>query len=229
MSTVRIKSSRQLENFLRILAEESVGMAQAGMQHNEPQRQKDIIRRMQKDKNSLSEEDPEKEAPAVDAAPPAGDTKSDEKPAAPTPKDVVSSEIKPSLDAIIRAIKEIRSGFGADDSAIEQELSNYFDRLDEAEKISMIVLMRSVGDIMRRESAGAEAPDPGQYNIITSIKSGEEKSSSPPSAVGSEEPKSTSPPPAAGQEDTTPPIKVGEPISEAYRKRIRDLLSKNRG
>ena len=228
MSTVRIKSSRQLENFLRILAEESVGMAQATMQHNEPQRQKDITRRMQRDKSSLSEEDPEKAQPAVDAAPPADDAKPNEKPAAPTPKDVVASEIKPSLDAIIRAIKEIRSGFGADDSAIEQELSSYFDRLDEAEKISMIVLMRSVGDIMRREATGAEAPEPGQYNIITSMKPGEEKPApTSPSPASSEEPKS-SPPPAGGSEDTTPPIKVGEPISEAYRKRIRDLLSKNR-
>ena len=226
MSTVRIKSSRQLENFLRILAEESVGMAQTGMQNNEPQRQKDIVKRMRHDKASLSEEDPEKAAPEVTVEP-AAEPK-DEKPpaAAPTPKDVPASEIKPSLDAIIRAIKEIRSGFGADDSAIEQELSSYFDRLDEAEKISMIVLMRSVGDIMRREASGAEAPEPGQYNIIMSMKPGEEKT--PPPAAGDEPPKSSSPPPAAGGEDTTPPIKVGEPVTEAYRRKIRDLLSKNR-
>jgi len=227
MSTVRIKSSRQLENFLRILAEESIGMAQAGMQqqNNEPRRQKDIIKRMQHDKSSLSEEDPEKEAPAVDAAPPDG-PKSAEKPAAPTPKDVSPNEIKPSLDAIIRAIKEIRSGFGADDSAIEQDLSNYFDRLDEAEKISMIVLMRSVGDIMRREAAGAEAPEPGQYNVITTMKPGEEKPTPAQKPESGTAP--ASPPPVSGQEDTTPPIKIGEPVSESYRRKIRDLLSANR-
>lgn len=227
MNKVKLKTSKQLETFLRVLAEESIGMAQVGMASNEPARQKDITKRMQKDKFALSEEDPEKASPEV------ADTKQPpdkEEPApAPTPKDVQTGEINPSLDAVIRAIKEIRSGFGADDSAIEQELSNYFDRLDEAEKISMIVLMRSVGDIMRREAQGAEAPEPSQYNVITSMKPGEESApAAEPNASSATPVTPSSPPPTSGQEDTAPPIKIGEPVTESYRRKIRDLLSKNR-
>jgi hypothetical protein len=223
VSTVKIKTAAGLEKFLRILAEESVSMAQAEPRSQEPARQRDIIKRMKQDKLSLSEEDPERaapEAPADSEPPPAPD-----KPAAQTPKDVEPSEINPTLDAIIRAIKEIRSGFGADDSAIEQELSNYFDRLDEAEKVTMIVLMRSVGDIMRREATGATAPEPAQYNVVMSMKSAEKATPAPAEAPQT----ASEPPQAAGSgEDTTPPIKVGEPVSEAYRRRIKDLLSRNK-
>jgi hypothetical protein len=226
MSAVKLKNAKQLEKFLRILAEESVGYAMndMAMKPSEPARQKDIVKRMQRDKSALTEEDPENTPPETSATEPA----QAEKPAAKTPSDTQVGEIKPTLDAIIRAIKEIRSGFGSDDSAIEQELSNYFDRLDEAERISMIVFMRSVGDIMRREATGAAAPEPGQYNVVTSMKPGEEqgeKAATP--APAASEPAASSPPPASGQEDTTPPIKIGEPMSEAYRRKIRDLLRRN--
>ena len=226
MSTVKLKTAKQLETFLRVLAEESVGMAQAGraVASTEPQRQKDIMKRIARDKKALSEEDPPEDAPAepkADTPPPAP-----EKPApAPTPRDVESGEINPSLDAVIRAIKEIRSGFGADDSAIEQELSNYFDRLEEAEKVTMIVLMRSVGDIMRREATGAEAPEPSQFNVVMSMKTGEE-SAEKAAAPASPPPPSPGVAPG-GTEDTAPPIKVGEPVSEAYRRKIKDLLSRH--
>jgi hypothetical protein len=223
VSSLRLNTPKKLETFLKILAEESIGMAQASA--NEPARQRDIIKRMQKDKSALSEEDPEKTAPEVPAtqpAPPDEEPKGD-KPVARTPADLQPGELKPTLDAVIRAVKEIRSGFGADDSEIERELSSYFDRLDEPERISMIVLMRSVGDIMRREAQGASAPEPGQYNVITSMKPGsrDEKPTSPEAPAS--EPDSA-PAPESGTEDNTPPIKVGEPVSESYRRRIRDLL-----
>lgn len=225
MSSVKLKNAAQLEKFLRILAEESVGFAMndMAMKPSEPARQKDIIKRMQRDKSALTEEDPESTPPETSATEPA----QPEKPAAKTPSDTQVGEIKPTLDAIIRAIKEIRSGFGSDDSAIEQELSNYFDRLDEAERISMIVFMRSVGDIMRREATGAAAAEPGQYNVVTSMKPGEEQGEKASPTPAASEPAASSPPPSAGQEDTTPPIKIGEPMSEAYRRKIRDLLRRN--
>lgn len=227
MSTVKLKTAKQLETFLRVLAEESVGMAQAGraVASTEPQRQKDIMKRIARDKKALSEEDPPADAPAAPAASAPEPAPAPERPApAPTPKDVEMGEINPTLDAVIRAIKEIRSGFGADDSAIEQELSNYFDRLEEAEKVTMIVLMRSVGDIMRREATGAEAPEPSQFNVVMSMKSGEkdEKAAAPAASP----PPSPGPAPG-GTEDTAPPIKVGEPVSEAYRRKIKDLLGRS--
>ena len=220
MSAVKIKTTRQLETFLRVLAEESIGMAQLSLTSSEPARQKDFVKRMAKDKKALTEEDPEPTA-TEPAPPPAPKPAASKVAPAPTPKDVVPGEINPSLDAVIRAIKEIRSGFGAEDSAIEQELSNYFDRLEEAEKVSMIVIMRSVGDIMRREASGAEAPEPSQFNVVMSMKTGEKTENEPAPAS----PASKGPNPGS-VEDTAPPIKVGEPVSEAYRRKIKDLLSR---
>jgi hypothetical protein len=227
MSTVKIKTTRQLETFLRVLAEESVGMAQASLASNEPARQKDFVKRMAKGKKALTEEEPAGDAPAAPepAAPPAPEPPADKPAPARTPSDVEPGEINPTLDSVIRAIKEIRSGFGADDSAIEQELSNYFDRLEEAEKISMIVIMRSVGDIMRREATGAEAPEPSQFNVIMSMKSGE-KAANEPAAAAPAAPASSGPAPGSA-EDTAPPIKVGEPVSESYRRKIKDLLNRH--
>lgn len=224
MSTIKIGSQRELEKFLKILAEESVTAAQASSDRAASM-QKDIISRMRRDKAALSEEDPEKTPPEKTAA--ASDAAGAEAPApapvAKTPKQADSMDINPTLDNLMRAINEMRSGFGTNDSSIEAELSKYFDRLEDAEKVSLIVMLRSLGNIMRKEETGDVAPEPSQYDVVMSMKAKEKEA---PSAT----PASTAAPAAATTspegEDTTPPvpIQVGKTVSEAYRNKIRNLL-----
>jgi len=237
VSAIRLKTQKDLENFLRVLTEESVLKARKSIaEPSAQQRQSDMIKHIKQSKSDLSEEDPEKTPPAAPTPAPAAEPKPAPAPAAelepevkpnkpnepPASKPEPSSELNPTLDSLIRAIKEIRSGFGSGDSTVEQELTSYFDRLDDAERVSLIVMMRSLGDIMRREVQGASAPAPGQYNVIMSMKPGEKAQGSEPAA---QKPRTAGEAPPS-EEDTSPPIKVGQPVSETYRARIRDLLSR---
>lgn len=231
MSAIKLGSAKELEKFLRVLAEESVLMAKEAPSSG-VERQKDFAARIKRDKAALTEEDPEGENPETKPASPAPPPQPApaEKPAepkappAPTPGSAETSEINPSISGLVDAIKEIRGGRGAGDSAVETELTAYFDRLEDAERVSLIVMLRSIGGIMRQQLSGAQAPEPEQYDIFTSRKPSEE---SPAKAA----PAAAAPPPAApktgGEEDSSPPIKVGEPVSESYRARIRDLLKRS--
>lgn len=233
MKTVKINTSKQLEKFLKILAEESVIAAQADSEEN---RQKLMSKKIKSSISSLTEEDPEKAAP--ESEPEAEDGGEEEKapaaepPAATPEKEEVPPEaekqaedLNPTLDSLVRAIKEIRSGFGSGDSSIEAELSRYFDRLEDAERVSLIVMLRSLGDIMRKEADGASALEPSQYDVIMSMKS---KEKSAPAPAASSKQKSAPPPENPAEEPAnTPPIVVGQAVSEAYRAKIKSLLRRS--
>jgi hypothetical protein len=78
---------------------------------------------------------------------------------------------------------------------------------------------------------GASAPDPRDYEITTTMEKSEEspktqapepKQSAPSEPEKGPEPESEEP----ESEDTAPPIKVGgNQVTEAYRERIRRLMS----
>jgi hypothetical protein len=232
VSTIKLGSASELEKFLKILAEESVMQARAVA--DEPSRQKSMARSIQRDKAALTEEDPEKSAApaapekkAPPAAPPEEAPAAAKPPTAPTPATADTSELNPTLSSLVDAIKEMRGGRGASDSAVEAELTAYFDRLEEAERISLIVMMRSIAGIMQQNLVGAQAPEPEQYDILTTKKPAEGGAAqvAAPAAKKSAPAASSAP---AGEEDTTPPIRVGEPVSEAYRAKIRDLLGRTR-
>lgn len=234
MSTIKLGSAKELEKFLKILAEESVSLAKS-----EPERQKMMQKKIKSDLKSLTEEDPEEPSDAPPSQPadkkpatPQPDAaKDDPAPQAPkptqtaTPSEVPASELNPTLSSLIDAIKDMRGGRGASDSAVEAELTSYFDRLDDAERVALIVMMRSIGNIMRQQQTGAEAPEPEQYDILTTRKPSEKGSAPIKGEKSSPAPAASAP---AGEEDTAPPIKVGEPVSESYRAKIRDLLSRTR-
>jgi hypothetical protein len=228
VSTIKLKTRSDLESFLRILAEESVMSAQAGMQKPpEQQRQRQIVQQINKSKAALSEDDPEKTPPeaAKPAEPPPAEPTPEKTPTAKTPASADPDDFNPSISSLVDAIKDIRGGRGASDSAVEAELTSYFDRLEEAERIALIVMLRSIGGIMRQQLMGSDAKEPTDYNIFTTSKPSENQTK--PQAAGTPAPVSA-PTAAGGAEDAAPPIRVGEPVSESYRARIRDLLSRSR-
>ncbi len=233
MSTFKLNTKNDLELFLKVLAEESVHSARATVSQagsGEAGRQASMIKRIAASKASLSEEDPEKTPPSpAPAAPPPAEEKPAPTPAetSPTPKEMSIDQINPEIGDLVDAIKEIRGGKGSSDSAVEEQLRTYFDRLEHAEKAALVVMMRSIGSIMRQQSTGDQAAEPEQYGIMTTVTPGQEKKAAPaPAAAAPSAPKGAS---GSAEEDTAPPIRVGggSPVSEAYRAKIRNLLRNN--
>jgi len=224
VNAVRIKTTKQLESFLRILAEESVLAAQSGIgRPDEKQRQAAVAKSIKQGIKDLNEVDPEEEAPAAEKAPAPAEPKKPEPAPAPAPS-AGPEELNPSLDAMIDAIKDMRGGKGTSDSIVKDGLSRYFDSLENAERIALIVMFRSIAGIMGGKFEDGAAPEPADYNVFVTSRAPEKESSSEPAAAA--KPKGAPAPASGGEEDTSPPIKVGEPVSEAYRAKIRNLLGR---
>ena len=232
MSAVRIKTTKQLESFLKILAEESVLAAQSGVgRPDEKQRQATVAKSIKQGIKDLNEVGPEEEeppakkapAPAAPEAPAPAEPKKPEPAPAPAPN-AGPEELNPSLDAMIDAIKDMRGGKGTSDSIVKDGLSRYFDSLEDAERIALIVMFRSIAGIMGGKFEDGAAPEPADYNVFVTRRAPEKEAGSEP--VAAAKPKAAPSPASGGEEDTSPPIKVGEPVSEAYRAKIRNLLGR---
>lgn len=241
---VKITNENQLKAFLRILAEESIAQAKDDVQ-GEKKHQDKVARAIKRDIGSFMKEEEvppgaqPKPEPTLDLDAPA-DTAPAE-PAAPTatePKaspQVQPTVIEPSLDAVTRAILDLRSGKSVKDSAIEAELEAYYDRLNDAERYSMIIFLRSLSEIVTGKTSGAQAQDPSAepHNVSITRPEAAETPAAPaaPETELAPEPAAPAEPPAAPPEDqpvSQGPIQVGSPVSEAFRQQIRRLIIANR-
>jgi len=129
-----------------------------------------------------------------------------------------SHDVHASLDGLIRAVNVLRSGESLKRSAIRDEVGDYYDRLDDAERDLLVLFMRELGDILTGEHSGIEAqnPDDEPTNITVSrIEKETEETEERPVKKKKIIKKSKK-----EIEDTTPPIKVNAPqdLAEVTRK-----------
>lgn len=223
MSKVVLKTEGQLLKFLQVLAEESVRNAQSGMD-GRAQQQK-VASDIQKSKSTFMEEDPPEASP--EPPPPATPEKS---PVAAS--GTKKQEISPKFDSLVDAINSLRGAPSTKDQTVETQLRAYYDKLNAAEAAAAILFVRTVADVMQGNVEGASAPDPRDYEITTTMEKSEESPKAPapePKARPEQAPEETGPEPESEEpesEDTAPPIKVGgNQVTEAYRERIRRLMS----
>jgi hypothetical protein len=251
MSTIKIKSANQLAQFLKVLAEESINVAQVDIDA-ERKHQRSTANAARRDLGRFMKEDdadPNAAAPAATppAAPPtdlamepspdtAAPPAKTEKPAAATPSE--QGPLEPSFDAVTRAILDLRSGKSVKDSAIETELEAYYDRLQDPERYAMIIFLRSLSGILTGKMTGAQATDPSDapHGITITRDATPGSESAPPPAPEAAPSDLAAPAPEAGEtppapEETTPapagPIQIGSPVTEAFRERIRQLIRAN--
>lgn len=235
---IKLSSTSQLENFLKILAEESIAKAYGDIA-SEKIRQSSISNGIKKASKAayVKEEDEtavnakQKAATPKPPAPPSPPSPAEpaapEEPAAsPEPKIAdEQTDITPTLDTLIRAIKEVRGGLGVSDSAVQDKLAEYFDQLSHEEQLALVVMLRSISDIMTKpeEVVISQMSDPSSYKIVMTMSKSQEPGEKQISSPG-EEP--TGSQVAPDEEDSSPPIKVGQTVAESYRKKIKTLLAK---
>lgn len=230
MSKIVIKNENQLFKFLQVLAEESVITAKDAQRGKTQQAR--IFADIQKSKRDfMEEEDPPGTAPP---APRGQDVKSAPAAPAPPPEPGVEDEpgsISPKFDSLVDAINALRGAPSTKDSAVEEQLRAYYDKLSTPEAASAILYMKTFAKVMKGEVDGARADDPGDFDIDTTQKGSQTDQKEPQSAAPSKPlvptapAQKTAPAQGPGEEDTAPPIRVGvNPVTEAYRKKIKTLL-----
>ena len=236
MGQIKLNNTKELETFLKILAEESVLRSREEIQNidNDPaqkefsqSQQSASIKRLAPMREEEEAEDVQassSEEEQVDVS--TADTKEVEDVEDSAPATV-------SLDTILDTIKQLRSGKSVDDGMIKPQIRAYYDRLDPAERQVLSTFFTSFKDIVTGKSSGEEVQDPSEpplsinisatedeetteVNTEVEIQSGSERTDSQEEIEGTEE-----------DEEIAPPIKVGEPqkISE-IRKRVRLLMQK---
>ena len=226
MKTFKIKSANELHNFLKVLAEESVTQARGGLSA-EKDRQTQMMKQIGQDKmRFMSEEDPSE---------PSNTQTPDPKPApkAAKPEPITTPEISPKYESLVDAINSLRGAGSTRDSSVDTQLSAYYDKLDSAECAALIVMLRSITDVMTGVTPGGEAKDPSNYRIKVTMEKGQESSSEEPVTPDNEPEEEAETAPegeteSEDEENTSPPkklpINVGQGISESYREKIRSLL-----
>jgi len=228
MSKLVIKSENQLLKFLNVLAEESVQQAYSDI--SGAAQQQDVAKSIRASKKTfIEEEDP----PATSE--PAQPEAREKAPTSAAPAEPGKASISPKFDSLVDAINDLRGAPSSRDSSVETQLRAYYDKLGDAEAASAILFIRTLSQVMKGEVEGSRAPDPSDYQIITSME-GEEAPAEAPKVAAPTRPIETAPEEAEapaeeeeeeGTENTAPPIKVGaEQVSEAYRNKIKMLLAR---
>lgn len=225
MDKIVVKTPSQLRKFLQILAEESVAAAQ--MTPNDArQQQAQVAADIRKSSSRfMREEDPPPGENQPKSEPEATPPAQEPAPAAPASK----KEITAKFDALADAINALRGGGSLRNADIEQQLRDYYNKLDSAEAASAILYIQTIADVLNKNVEGAEARDPSDFNITTTMGEKEKAKAEPQTAAPSkpieepaEEPEEADP----ESEKIEPPIKVGasQQVTEAYRQRIRSLI-----
>lgn len=215
MSGININSEKDLLSFLKILAEEASSKSLREYDESYDEKYKADTKRY----GSLSEQEGGEEEVAAEAEPsPEAEEPADD----PEVKDVPVT----SYQSVKNAINAIRAGKSLKTDDVDENLSAYYERLSEEERLVLQTYLSSVSNIIGMTKKGDEAQDPGDPPVnITMTSAEEEADAAAEEAVPQEE---EVPEEDTGTEDTSPPIQVSEnknySLDNDFRKKIRQLL-----
>ena len=239
-----IKDEKELIEILKVVSNEAVKLSKKIVENADPSLSsyKKQYAEDEKRYGNLSEvedEEAEEEAseePAVpEEAPEEAPEQSDPEPSGSDDEGVVDS----SFDSVVKAVNNLRAGKSLRDSSIKQQAQDYYDKLSDPERTTLLVFLKAISDIIAGQVDGRDAQDPSdppaRLNITqgTGSKSQEPETEEAPveepeEEAEEEETQSFDQDSAADyeeSEDTTPPIKVNESQDiEALRKKIRRLM-----
>ena len=211
MTTLKIKDGKSLEAFLKIVAEESVTNALKNL--------KEIGKnssRVIKEEDDIFGNKPE---------PTQQNTQ-------PTPQQKMPAEEIPhtiTLDSIVNKLNIIRSGKSLKrDDLVQGELTDYFNKLEDAEKKSLYAFLKSIGAIMGGSVEGETALSPKEMGALSPQEKKQQQpiqqAEKPQSKVSvSQEPQKvrTS---SSENEDDSPPIRVKYSNNETLRRNVKKLI-----
>ena len=238
MKKIKISSKSHLETFLRLIAEESVSRAKSAVSVPDDDytsaRQDQMVMSKKISGQSSSPRRKETEADVreedVEQAVPEPEKK--EAPTEQQPTGDMPDEIK--FNDIRDLINDIRSGRSLKDSDIKMELIEYYEDMDEPERIALYKFLNSIKNIVTAGAEGSAEPvpddKPGRIEMTsqTKVSAPDPKKREKKVAKSKPSPTKKASPKRPGKEDTSPPvpIKVGESQQkEAVRRELSILRS----
>jgi hypothetical protein len=208
------RSGKQLETFLRMLAEESVNKVREDALIGEVDVEEEEIEAAPEDAEAAPEEEGSEEESETDLDDETAVKKEDDSEAVPSGEDITFYMLRDKLNVI-------RSGKSLKDADVKGDLQAYVDRLEDVEKEALYIFLDSIGKIMIDEVSGTEAEEPsGPISMQHNDSSDHEHDEDEQPKADVQQPTSD-----ASPENDSAPIKVGQPqITEHVRKRIKELM-----
>jgi len=203
-----LKTGKELRDFLEQVIEQSVKSAKTVVAEEEKKRQLEHYRKMQEQEEAEEEESEESDKDADSKASdedsekdpmqrPAAADRAPEKPATPDEVD---------LKNILYSINQIRSGKSLKDTAVRDNLDDYFNRLSPVERLALSEFLEGLSDVIVDGVPAEEAEAPDEEVVMQATNktakavASKEKKQQPKQTT-----KSTDSP-----EDVAPPIKVSQ-------------------
>lgn len=244
MSDINIKSEKDLMKFLRIVAQESYNKSLTESYEENFKNQFDLdTERFGKlsvsSKKKLDEEEDDMIEPGNDSGEELisepDETQEDEDSGPIDNEEEAMTTV--SFDSVIDRINTLRAGRSTKDKEIKKSLEDYYNKLDENERIVLKIFLEELSEILGGEIEGANAKDPSDPPDSFKITSGEEAADEEVAAdVEKQAPGSSDEDEdmfgdEEGQEDTSPPedlpIKMNEKRSDwELRMKIRELMER---
>ena len=240
MSNINIKTEKELINFLRIVAQESYSKSLNESYEDNFKQQFDIdterfgkLDSSEKKKLKKEEEDDElfgdegAEGELVDTEEPLDQDKS------PAIEDEEDAMTTVSFDSVIDRINTLRAGRSTKDKEIKRSLEDYYNKLDENERVVLKIFLEELSEILGGEIDGASAKEPSDPPDKFKITSAEEDADAEAEADAEKTAPSSDDDELFGdEEDTTPPkeelpVAVNERKSDwKLRMKVRELMER---
>ena len=243
----KINNEKELLNLLRVVSEEAVKKSKLKLNESsdpyadkfksnlesemknlyEQEEEEVAAEEVEEEEEVAAGDESEAAAEEVDDNPDA-EEREEELPAAEKAMSLDDTEGGYSFDSVITAINTLRAGRSLRDKEIKDELSGYYDRLDENEREILFLFLKELSKILTGAIEAEEAQDPSDpkhYFNITKREEGEEASSEVEKKPEAQQQVQTAIKVSDEEEDTTPPIKVNESQDViALREKVRRLM-----
>lgn len=222
MSNIKIDSERQLATFLKLVSQEAYKKSLREADDPFIEKYKSTIKNDQKIYGSLDEVE-EDELEEEELAQPAE--------ADPEVEETEETEIKQvSYDSVKSAINNLRAGKSLKIPDLEQSMRDYYDRLDEKERLVLFTFLEELSKILNMTISGEEAQDVSEPPVSITMQSDNEiadkeaESDADNIAAAADLPEDDEEEP---EEDTAPPIAVNESQNKKdLIRKIRYLMAK---
>lgn len=246
---IKVNNEKELLKLLRIVSSEAVSLSKRKLSENKDPSTREYSYQKKMDEKlygSLSEQEEELEGDAPEGDAPEGDAPEGEIPeeepeldaeqeAEPSeePEETPEEEtgtVGASFDSVVKAVNNLRAGKSLRDSSIKQQAQNYYDKLSEPERTTLLVFLQAISDIIAGQIDGKDAQDPSDPPVSLNISSGEDEKSAQPeqeSMPQEQEPDDSQEAEVMPdeEEDTSPPIRVNESQDlTTLRKKVRRMM-----
>ena len=222
-----IRTERELLNYLKSVAQKSIIDASSNLFESDSYVAK-FANELEKEMDSLKEQEEAEEAEEEEAEvePAAEEEEAEAKPAKPKRNPAAEKALslpdyetdqEVTFEQILTAINLVRAGNSTKNKKTKQEISDYFEKLDEQEKGVLLIYLKELAKIITGAIDGEKGHDPSDATTFFDItvkrdeippdqkeKSPQSKSK-PKADVQPQQPRQKK-----GEEDVTPPIRVNE-------------------